>query len=107
LRRGLVTTCYARPRPGTTPARVAECLASTYATSAFVHVVSPDEATAKSVAGTNHAHVGAAANADVVVSVCAIDNLLKGAAGQALQNLNLACGLPETRGLEHLQRFLP
>jgi N-acetyl-gamma-glutamyl-phosphate reductase len=107
MRRGLVVTAYARPRSGATAARVAECLAATYAGCAFVHAVAPAEATAKSVTGTNHAYVGATANADVVIAVCAIDNLLKGAAGQAIQNLNLACGLPEARGLEHLQRFLP
>jgi N-acetyl-gamma-glutamyl-phosphate reductase len=107
LRRGLVVTAYARPTAGTTAARVADCLASAYANTPFVHAVAPSEATIKSVAGTNHALVGATANADVVVAVACLDNLLKGAAGQAIQNLNLACGLPESRGLEHLHRFLP
>jgi N-acetyl-gamma-glutamyl-phosphate reductase len=107
MRRGLVVTAYGRPRPGATAERVAECLAATYASSTFVHAVAPAEATARSVTGTNHANVGATANADVVVVVSAIDNLLKGAAGQAIQNLNLACELPESRGLENLQRFLP
>jgi N-acetyl-gamma-glutamyl-phosphate reductase len=107
MRRGLLVTSYGRPRAGATPARVAECLAAAYAGAPFVHTVRPDEVTTKGVTGTNHAQVGAAANADVVVAVCALDNLLKGAAGQAIQNLNLACGLPEARGLDHLQRFLP
>ena len=107
LRRGLLTTCYARPRPGTTAARVAECLADAYAKTPFVHACAPGEATLKSVTGTNHAKVGATANADMVVSVAAIDNLLKGAAGQAIQNLNLLFDLPETLGLDHLMRVLP
>jgi len=42
-----------------------------------------------------------------VVAVGAIDNLLKGAAGQAIQNLNLMNGWDETLGLEHLQRVSP
>jgi N-acetyl-gamma-glutamyl-phosphate reductase len=107
LRRGLSTTCYARPRAGATPARVAECLADAYAKTPFVHAVSPAEVTLKSIVGTNHARVGATANDDVVVSVSAIDNLLKGAAGQAVQNLNLLFGLAETRGLDHLMRVMP
>ena len=102
-----MTTCYARPRPGTTNARVAECLADAYAKTPFVHACAPEGATLKSVTGTNHAKVGAAANGDVVVSVAAIDNLLKGAAGQAVQNLNLLFDLPETLGLDHLMRVLP
>jgi N-acetyl-gamma-glutamyl-phosphate reductase len=107
LRRGLLTTCYARPRPGTTQAKVHECLADAYAKTAFVTPCSPADATLKSVVGTNYAKVGASANADIVVSVAAIDNLLKGAAGQAIQNLNLLFGLPETMGLDHLMRVLP
>jgi N-acetyl-gamma-glutamyl-phosphate reductase len=59
------------------------------------------------VAGTNLALVGATANDDVVVAIGAIDNLLKGAAGQAVQNLNLIFGLEPRAGLEHLQRFAP
>ncbi len=107
LRRGLMTTCYARPRPGATAARVAECLADAYGRTPFVHACAPGEATLKSVVGTNHARVGATANADIVVSVCALDNLLKGAAGQAVQNLNLLFGLPEALGLDHLMRVMP
>jgi N-acetyl-gamma-glutamyl-phosphate reductase len=61
----------------------------------------------KRVVGTNLAMVGATANEDVVVAVGAIDNLLKGAAGQAVQNLNLMNGWDETSGLEHLQRTTP
>ena len=49
--------------------------------------------------------VGATANEDVVIAVCAIDNLVKGAAGQAVQNLNLLFGLDAPLGLTHLQPF--
>lgn len=107
VKRGLLSTCYARPRAGTTAARVHECLADLYTSSAFVDVVAPAEVTMKSVVGTNRARVGATANEDVVVAIGVIDNLLKGAAGQALQNLNLLFGLGETAGLEALHPVSP
>jgi N-acetyl-gamma-glutamyl-phosphate reductase len=105
--RGLLATCYARPRPGVDAARVAECLRAAYANAAFVRVVAPGEARLSRVVGTNLACVGASADDDMVVAVGAIDNLLKGAAGQAIQNLNLMNGWDETLGLEHLQRVSP
>lgn len=54
------------------------------------------------VAGTNRAHVAAVADGrtGTVVATCAIDNLCKGAAGQAVQCANIVCGLPETAGLD-------
>jgi N-acetyl-gamma-glutamyl-phosphate reductase len=107
IKRGLLATCYARPLPGATAARVAECLADAYARAGFVHAMAPDKVTLKRVVGTNACHVGAAADDDVVVSIGAIDNLLKGAAGQALQNLNLMNGWDETTGLDGLQRVSP
>ena len=54
------------------------------------------------IAGRHHAEVGGftlAADGRRVVVVCTLDNLLKGAATQAVQNLNLALGLPETAGM--------
>lgn len=107
LSRGLLATCYGRPRPGASAARVAECLADAYARTAFVRAVPPEEVMLKRVAGTNLAQVGATANEDVVIALGAIDNLLKGAAGQAVQNLNLMNGWDETAGLDALQRFAP
>ena len=98
--RGLLATCYGRPRPGTTAARAAECLRDAYAKSAFVEVVRPEEVALRPVVGTNRARVGVAASEDVVVAIGAIDNLLKGAAGQAVQNANLWLGLPESAGLD-------
>jgi N-acetyl-gamma-glutamyl-phosphate reductase len=61
----------------------------------------------KRVVGTNAAHVGATADDEVVLSVGAIDNLVKGAAGQAVQNLNLLNGWDEALGLDGLQRVAP
>jgi N-acetyl-gamma-glutamyl-phosphate reductase len=107
VKRGLFATCYARPRPGATAARVAQCLADAYAKTAFVRAMAPGEVTLKRVVGTNLCHVGATAGDDVVIAVGAIDNLLKGAAGQALQNLNLMNGLEEHAGLDGLSPVSP
>ena len=107
VRRGLFATCYGRPRPGATAARVAECLADTYARSAFVRTLAADQVMLKGVVGTNACHVGATANESIVLAVGAIDNLLKGAGGQAMQNLNLMNGWDEAAGLEGLQRIAP
>jgi N-acetyl-gamma-glutamyl-phosphate reductase len=107
LSRGLLATCYARPRPGATAKRVQECVADAYRQAPFVRAVPPEEVMLKRVAGTNFADVGATADDDVVIAFGAIDNLLKGAAGQAVQNLNLMNGWDETAGLDALQRFTP
>ncbi len=107
VRRGILATCYARPRPGVTSRTLAACLADAYGASPFVEVTAPEKVTLGAVVGTNRARVGAVSNGDVVVSIASIDNLLKGAAGQAVQNLNLLFGLDETAGLAQLQRTVP
>ena len=107
VKRGLLATCYARPRTGASAGRIVECLRDTYARSAFVRALAPDQVMLKRVVGTNACHVGAASNDDVVVAIGAIDNLLKGAAGQAIQNLNLMNGWDEASGLDGLQRVSP
>ena len=75
---------------------------SAYAGRPFVHPVDQPPRLA-SVVGTNHAHIHAVARdgGREVVVLTVIDNLLKGAAGQAVQAMNLALGLGETTGLEH------
>lgn len=107
IARGLLVTCVARPRPGTTAARVAECLAESYARATFVRAVAPEDVMLKRVVGTNLALVGATADDDAVVAVAAIDNLLKGAAGQAIQNLNAINGWDDALGLDGLSRVAP
>jgi N-acetyl-gamma-glutamyl-phosphate reductase len=107
INRGLLATCYARPLPGATARRVGECLADAYAKSVFVRTVAPEQVSLKRVVGTNFAYVGASADAGMVVAIGAIDNLLKGAAGQAIQNLNAMNGWHDAMGLEHLQRVSP
>ena len=70
-----------------------------YQDAAFTHVVakSPD---LKQVVGTNKAIVYVERYEDQLLMICCIDNLLKGAVGQAVQNMNLMFGLPETTGLQ-------
>ncbi len=70
-----------------------------YASHPFTHVVGaqPD---LKMVVGTNRAAVHVLVHEGMLLATVAIDNLLKGAAGQAVQNMNLACGLDETAGLQ-------
>ncbi len=107
VKRGILSTAYARPRPGVTSLAIASCLADAYQDARFVEVTAPEKVTLGAVVGTNRARVGAVANGDVVVSIAAIDNLLKGAAGQAIQNLNLLFGVDEGAGLAQLQRLSP
>ena len=78
-----------------------EVLRAAYAGEPFVEVIEGWPST-KAVAGTNRAHVSARVDArnGLVICSAAIDNLGKGAAGQAIQNANLALGLEETLGLE-------
>ena len=103
MTRGLIATCYAPLRDGVSAAQVAEAYAQTYTGEAFVrnvHAFPPTKATL----GSNWCLVHAVVDEDNqrLIAVGVIDNLVKGAAGQAIQNLNVMCGLPETMGLEAL-----
>jgi N-acetyl-gamma-glutamyl-phosphate reductase len=96
--RGLMCTCYARPAKGAKGFDA--CLRDAYTHAKFVEVVRPENVTLRSVVGTNRARIGVLANDEIVVAVSAIDNLIKGAAGQAMQNINLWFGLDEDAGLD-------
>jgi len=100
--RGILATCTARLRAGATQLEVREALLDAYANEPFVHVLPEGQwPQTSSVSGSNAAHLQCAVDehAGRVVVVSAIDNLGKGAAGQALQNANIVLGLPETMGL--------
>jgi len=103
IRRGIFATATVRVH-GTPPASLADALRAAYEKEPFVRVLAPDKVTVKDVVHTNRCHVGLAvdARAGFVVAVSAIDNLVKGAAGQALQAMNAALGWPETTGLDLL-----
>ena len=100
--RGILATCYARPAAGQvpSPAAVMDALHDAYDDEPFV-VVTDDPPSTKATAGSNAAHVTARVDARTgwVVALCALDNLVKGASGQAVQCANAAVGLPETTGL--------
>ncbi|MFG2109269.1 N-acetyl-gamma-glutamyl-phosphate reductase [Micromonospora chersina] len=97
--RGILATVTAVPTGDADPREV---LAAAYADEPFVHVL-PEEAWphTAATAGGNSCHLQATVDVDSgrVIVVSAIDNLGKGAAGQAVQNANLMVGLPETTGL--------
>jgi N-acetyl-gamma-glutamyl-phosphate reductase len=100
--RGVVTTCYAELSEGATTERLTEALVETYRARAFVRVLAPGAMVdSKRVRGTNVVELGATADrrSGTAVVVGALDNLVKGAAGQAVQNLNLVLGLSEETGL--------
>jgi N-acetyl-gamma-glutamyl-phosphate reductase len=97
--RGLLATCYVTLREDLDDDALSRILTDAYATEPFVHVVDEPPAT-KQATGSNHAFVHARRVADRrAVIVAAIDNLGKGAAGQAIQNMNVALGLDERAGL--------
>lgn len=100
--RGVVTTCYASLASGTTTDALTECLSSAYAGRSFVRVLAPgDMVDSKRTRGTNVVELQAVADprTGTAVVIGAVDNLVKGAAGQAIQNANLMAGLDETEGL--------
>ena len=100
--RGILATSSARLAPDVGEADLRECLQTSYADEPFVHVLATGQwPTTASVAGSNSVHLQVAADehAGRAVVVAAMDNLVKGAAGQAVQNANLALELDETEGL--------
>ena len=100
--RGIVATCTAVARKGVDVDAVRHALVTAYADEPFVHVLTPGQwPQTSSVSGSNAVHLQCAVDehSGRVVVVSAIDNLGKGAAGQAVQNANLILGLDETAGL--------
>jgi N-acetyl-gamma-glutamyl-phosphate reductase len=104
IRRGILVTATLRLRAGAAAADVSAALERAYAAEPFVRVLPAERVRVADVVHTNRAHVGAAVDtrAGVVVVTSAIDNLVKGAAGQAVQALSAALGWPETDGLDLL-----
>jgi N-acetyl-gamma-glutamyl-phosphate reductase len=98
--RGLLATCFAELAPGADPDAVSQAPATFYASEPFVRAT-PAPPETKYTLGSNACHVWATADARTgrAIAIAAIDNLGKGAAGQAIQNANLMLGLPETLGL--------
>ncbi|MGD0606515.1 MAG: N-acetyl-gamma-glutamyl-phosphate reductase [Streptosporangiaceae bacterium] len=102
MARGILATCTARLTPGGSSDQIRAALAQAYAGEPFVHLLAEGRWPATGATyGSNAAHLQAAADthAGRAIVVCALDNLVKGAAGQAIQIANLMLGLPETAGL--------
>ncbi len=101
LDRGILSTMYARLAPGVTAARVTETLEAAHARSPFVRLTGDTLPEIKHVAYTNFCDIGWRVDEATgrVILVSVIDNLLKGAAGQGVQNFNVLVGLDETTGL--------
>jgi N-acetyl-gamma-glutamyl-phosphate reductase len=98
--RGILATIYVRVAPGTTEESIGDIYEQAYRDAPFVRVVGPDLPEVKHVAHTNFCDIGWRIDASGrVVIVSVIDNLLKGASGQAVQNMNVMIGAPETAGL--------
>jgi N-acetyl-gamma-glutamyl-phosphate reductase len=102
MTRGILATCSAPLGSGGHEPAVLDCLAQAYADEPFVHLLPPGRwPVTGATTGSNSVHLQAAVDeaAGRVTIVAALDNLVKGAAGQAVQNANLLLGLPETSGL--------
>jgi N-acetyl-gamma-glutamyl-phosphate reductase len=101
LDRGLLASNYVRLRPGTTAAQVAEAFEQSYASAPFVRITGGELPEIKHVVWSNFCDIGwkvDEANGRALI-VSAIDNLVKGAAGSAVQNFNVMHGIDETAGL--------
>jgi N-acetyl-gamma-glutamyl-phosphate reductase len=100
--RGILETIYARLAPGVDEAAIGAALHAAYADSPFVRLTGADLPEIKHVAHTNFCDIGWRVHAPTrqIVLISCIDNLVKGAAGQAVQNFNVAFGFDEGLGLQ-------
>src|SRR6185503_1698393 len=99
MNRGILTTAYVTLRKVMTADALRGLLQNFYRTSSFVRILDSGMPDTRGVRGTNFCDIGVVARGKEAVLVSAIDNLGKGAAGQAVQAFNLQHGLPETTGL--------
>ncbi|MCY4666332.1 MAG: Asd/ArgC dimerization domain-containing protein, partial [Acidimicrobiaceae bacterium] len=100
MNRGILATCYARPTVATSTDEVLGVLGDAYRDEPFV-VVSERSPSTKATLGSNSVHITARVDTRTgwVIVIAALDNLVKGASGQAVQCANLALGIDETAGL--------
>jgi N-acetyl-gamma-glutamyl-phosphate reductase len=108
MNRGILSTIYVRGRRGRTPEDLHAILLKFYMKEPFVHVLPFGETPqTRHVRGSNMTFIGVARDRipGRAILVAALDNLVKGASGQAVQNMNLLMGWPETMGLEQVALF--
>lgn len=102
MTRGIIVTCTARPARPVTQQDLLDLLENAYAGEPFIRVLGEKELPeTRRLSGTNTAELTVRLDrrTDTVVAICALDNLGKGAAGQAVQNANLMLGYPEEMAL--------
>jgi N-acetyl-gamma-glutamyl-phosphate reductase len=103
MSRGILSTIYGRLARPVTESEVREIYRDFYRESPFVKVLPAGQLPmTKAVYASNHCHIGMVLDERThrLIIMTAIDNLVKGASGQAIQNLNLMFGLPEDEGLK-------
>jgi len=108
MNRGILSTIYVRGAGGQSPEDLHALLLKFYEKSEFVHVLPFGETPqTRHVRGSNMTFIGAAKDRQHgrAIIVSALDNLTKGASGQAIQNMNLMLGYPEATGLEQIALF--
>ena len=106
LTRGMLSTIYVQAMEGASEIAVRKVYTAYYGNEPFVRVLDKNHYPAIShVKGTNCCDIGFHfdENTNQIIIVSVIDNLLKGAAGQAVQNMNIMCGLPDETGLSSVQ----
>ncbi len=97
--RGIQVTVHAKTKAPVSESDLRKVYDDAYADAPFVHVVDGTPRI-KNVVASNQCHIGVASDGDAIVVMAAIDNLVKGAAGGAMQWMNRLWGLPETAGLD-------
>jgi len=108
MNRGILSTIYVRGRRGRAPEDLHALLLKFYMKEPFVHVLPFGETPqTRHVRGSNMTFIGVAKDRvpGRAIIISALDNLVKGASGQAIQNMNLVMGWPETMGLEQVALF--
>ncbi|MFZ0847532.1 MAG: N-acetyl-gamma-glutamyl-phosphate reductase [Pseudolabrys sp.] len=108
MNRGIYSTIYVRGKRGRTPQDLHEILLKSYAKEPFVHVLPFGEVPqSRHVRGSNMTFIGVTKDRieGRAIVMATLDNLVKGASGQAIQNMNLVMGYPETMGLEQVALF--
>jgi N-acetyl-gamma-glutamyl-phosphate reductase len=109
VKRGILATVYTELMPGVTTQKVEEAYRAQYAKEPFVHILPAGELPElKHVVGSNNIHIGfdISPRTNRLVIVACLDNLIKGAGGQAVQNFNIMNGLEEKMGLPDVAWYL-
>jgi N-acetyl-gamma-glutamyl-phosphate reductase len=102
MSRGILATCYATLAGTTSAVQLREMFTEYYRNAPFVHIYAEGTPATKHTLGSNNCCIGLEVDdrCGRVIVIAAIDNLIKGMAGQAIQNMNLMCGFEESAGLD-------